>query len=763
MISKIIFVTTMLILSTRILAVPVAPDNFIDKILPDGTILRFKVCGDEYCNWLESQDGYMVLESPTGGYCYAIAENNELVPSNIYIGDPSHVNLIDKSKIKNILSKNLRIAINRQDSIFRLVDETYEAQVSTQVKSNFSFAKGDQKVLCILIEFPDRSFNFSASDYEALWNSISYTSNGNHGSVNQYYRENSCNQLNVTATVVGPYIASHSWSYYRTGLTNGLPSTYDKSEELIKEAIQAARADVRFKDFDKNNNFAVDVVHVIFAGVGMENDATNGTMWSHRGRISTAVLQAGIRANDYFCTPEYYNSSTPYPTIGTICHEYGHFIGAPDYYDVANNIFPGTGKWDVMCNSHVNRGKCPPHHNPYTKCYIYKWCTPSIITSTTNDYTLIPSNINNSFYRINTSTNGEFFLLENKAQTAFNSYVPTSGGNLLVYHIHKDIEDSILFNRVNTSHPQRCYVVSSNAISNPQSSPQSYCRNGIITSYPGIRSKSDSANIFFSANSIPSATSWNGTPTGVDLCFIRKSGNNIYFSVNPIITGPSVIHDQETYTLPSLPYPATVKWTYSTANISPIRSGFSPIIFVDGNTSQSVKIKRNFILMNTINPFDSIPEISVMTVTGGSKRVYYTGTIFLTATITCGGQSYSITKTIQLGNSSMISTPQKVEDIGSDINDESVNFKFYTLKTSQLLGSNHLQVNLIEQDNLIEHSYEGVYVLELWSLTTQGRVRHIHISNSQNIIDVMGLTKGLYQLVAYIDGHIVSSQKIFIQ
>ena len=82
---------------------------------------------------------------------------------------------------------------------------------------------------------------------------------------------------------------------------------------------------------------------------------------------------------------------------------------------------------------------------------------------------MTPSHNTTSIYRINTSTNNEFYLLENKRSVSntFNQGVPGAGG-LLIYHIHSDLSNAILNNNVNNSHPQKLLFV------------QTQCRTRII-------------------------------------------------------------------------------------------------------------------------------------------------------------------------------------------------------------------------------------------------------------------------------------------
>lgn len=477
-----------------------------------------------------------------------------------------------------------------QEEIGNTASETIQA-----TSSQTSLTIGSQKVLCILIGFPDRPFVKTKADFEAMWNGINYHEEGSQGSVREFYEENSYHNMTVRATVVGPYVAKHNSSYYAT---NGNDIASSKVRELAKEAITAAKEDIKFKNFDVNGDKYVDAVHIVFAGYAADANESTGLIWSHRWSLSSAVLQGLYKAKNYFMTSEFAGSSGfKIAPVGTVCHEYGHALGAPDYYDL-NHIFPGTGYWDVMASGSWNgsdeydatNGRCPAHHNPYTKAYIYKWIIPAVITPSVKNtlYEMTPSHNSTSFYRINTSTANEFFLLENRTKYAnsFNTYLP--GGGLLIYHIHSDIQNNIASNTINTSHPQKCYIVCANASSDPTSTSSSYGSTDYSCVYP-VNNK-----IFFTSTSIPSAKSWGGVATGVDLCFIQRNGNNIKFVVNPEIEGENTLYSPDIYRVSDIPAGAKIKWTYTfTPSSSSRRPPLGrPIIFVNGDSTALVTLKR---------------------------------------------------------------------------------------------------------------------------------------------------------------------------
>ena len=94
-------------------------------------------------------------------------------------------------KVENIVSKE-NITIERK------------SPVTTQI----AVVGKNKRILTILIEFSDRPFTKTATDFDKLMNQESGTIEGNVCSVRNFYWEDSYGRLNVTSRVVGPFKAN---------------------------------------------------------------------------------------------------------------------------------------------------------------------------------------------------------------------------------------------------------------------------------------------------------------------------------------------------------------------------------------------------------------------------------------------------------------------------------------------------------------------------------------------------------------------------
>jgi len=478
---------------------------------PDGTKITILLKGDEHLKWAQTVDGYSIMRNGSGVFEYArLSSAQDMVPSGIQARNEKERSNFE-IQFLNTIPKGLtysRSQVGALKKISRMVQKN-------RMKS--APATGTKKLLCILIGFTDKAFVKTKADFENLFNQPSYTTDGATGSVYDYYKENSYSQLNLSITIAGPYTAAHNMAYYGANDASGNDVN---PEALATEAVTLADPDVNYADFDNNNDGTIDGVYVIHAGYGEEAGAPSYTIWAHDSSIPPLTLDGKI-VSDYACSSELRGvSGTGITRIGVICHEYGHVLGATDFYDTnysTNGTYDGTGNWDIMGNgSWNNNGATPAHHNPYTKIYVYGWATAKSFTSgaivTLSDAELN----NNSFYSFNTTTANEFYLIENRQKQKFDSYIP--GHGMIIYHVDENYINTSS-DLINAGSHQGMYPVCANATGVP---PATYgVINGAGLPFPGTGSKTS-----FTDTTIPNALSWAGAYSKNPITGITEDNTN---------------------------------------------------------------------------------------------------------------------------------------------------------------------------------------------------------------------------------------------
>lgn len=487
-------------------AVPAYPRK-VKVCLADGETAYITLCGDETRKWAVSEDAYTLL--PSGdGWVYAEEDINGYACASSFplVGRKGETSVL--RNFKNGLKKNIPVKIQGAG-----MDR------STRVASSGEKVPmvGTRSALVILMEFADQPFSKTQSDFYRLFNEEGYTDDGAKGSVYDYFTWASHGQLNFICDVVGPFQTEHPMSYY--GANSPRTSQDMNPYALFQEAIGYAISQVNLSEYDANGDDYVDNVHIIFSGYGEEAGAPSTAIWSHEMTFDPIMVQ-GMIIDRYSCAPELRgNSGKGLSRIGPHCHEMGHALGAMDYYDTdyeTGGLYAGTGFWDIMAEGSWNEeGVSPAGFNPYVRIYDFGWEEPESLPA--DSYvTLKSSNLETGhIYQVNTSVDGEFFLLENRMLAGFDSALP--GGGLHIYHIGAGLQEKALKNQINATFPQECYLVcASSEYKEPEASSESF---GAINSagalFPGTSGK-----YAFSDETIPSARLQGGGESGLMLADI---------------------------------------------------------------------------------------------------------------------------------------------------------------------------------------------------------------------------------------------------
>lgn len=301
---------------------------------------------------------------------------------------------------------------------------------------------GEPRSLVILVGFKDLPFAQKQSDFQDLLTKSGYNYNGATGSCRDYYIASSDSIFRPQFDCYGPYTLSEDMAYYGANTTT---SNSEHAAQMVAEACQMAHdAGVNFKDYDTNNDGLVDNVFVFYAGHNEAEGGGENTIWPHASNISyLGVKLDGVTVSSYSCTSEYKGSNgSTRCGIGTFCHEFGHVIGQPDFYDTDDHYYT-VADWDIMSSgSYNNNGNTPPLFSAYERMY-EGWLTPEQL-ELPGTY-MLQDQVNNKkqAYLIaadkhnmsNTSPSpSEFFILEYRsAENVWDAHLPGSG--MLVWHI----------------------------------------------------------------------------------------------------------------------------------------------------------------------------------------------------------------------------------------------------------------------------------------------------------------------------------------
>lgn len=328
---------------------------------------------------------------------------------------------------------------------------------------------GQQKLLVILADFPDRAGLFTGE----AWQDLLFDTGS--GSFADYFREVSYDQLLYSGDIVGmngatPVVNSPSIAYVR--LPN--PITYyadgsfgfdvstgqfpQNNGGVVRDALQTLdTAGFDFAPYANPDTNEVENLLVVFAGssYGYVQDPWN-SLEATAYRLDWAGLSGGYVAsggqhfhNYTFCPDQRWNLSGLLAYIGICAHEHGHALGVPDLYDYSYTT-TGVGYYGIMGYGTfgASAGLEPFHFSTFSKEFVgWSQFEPVNNQATSMNFTLHPAETNNDFIKLypnGNSNSEEYFLLENRQPLGFDQDWTGVGlcPGLFIWHIDQDIVDT---------------------------------------------------------------------------------------------------------------------------------------------------------------------------------------------------------------------------------------------------------------------------------------------------------------------------------
>lgn len=502
-------------------AVPAYP-GIIETRQPDGTPLSLRLHGDEYFSWASSADGYTLLRDGQGFWTLARRDaSGLLVPTQARVSGKSAAAIA----AANAIPQNLRMD---QASIRSMRKAPARAAASPlQVDATFP-TTGNRRLLMLLLNFADTQPTYTQEHFNSFMNAPGWK---NIGSFRDFYKENSYGLLDVE-TVVSPWIT-----------LPGDKFTYnaDNVGDMIIYALQQLAPQMDLSQFDNDGDGILDGLAIIHQGPGAEATGSTSDIWSHSSTLY-GIKIGGVEVRRYTIQPEVFGTTGRISDIGVMTHEFGHNLGSPDFYDSdygqSGGEYCGTGVWDLLGSGAWNGdyGDRPAHINMWQKA-MFGWVEPVALTESQEIQAMPDATARPAAYRLDTTSPGDYFIIENRQQTgAFNYALP--GHGMIITHVNEGIiAASVNSNTVNASYPQGCYTVTAYTDRDPGADPGSY---GVVNSadspFP------HSGKTAFSDQTLPSTHAIDGRLAYKALSDIKERSNgtlSFTFTAQEIPQAPS--------------------------------------------------------------------------------------------------------------------------------------------------------------------------------------------------------------------------------
>jgi immune inhibitor A len=334
-----------------------------------------------------------------------------------------------------ILSINLSALmppLNGDFSSFKKSSVLMSRQFKFDAK-NLKQPKGQTRIIAILMDFPDYRWNHTSDtlfENDSLWYDKAHfdlmlSSVGTYrhpgsfsaytGSMRDYYRKCSFDSVDIIVDVIGYFTAINNFAYYCEDY--GTNDWY-----LIDEALDSANKYVDFSDYDNDSDGYVDGVFIIHAGPGAEalpEPDRIHYIWSYMSYWGSSY--DGVTVGTYSMQPED-------GAIGVFCHEFGHQLGLPDWYDYDYSS-QGIGEWGLMAGGSWGCKNINDLHgtSPSIMCGVGKYwlgfINPYIVTDNMINVTIQPAENSPVAYLLKDASmaSTEYFIIENRQNLSFDA------------------------------------------------------------------------------------------------------------------------------------------------------------------------------------------------------------------------------------------------------------------------------------------------------------------------------------------------------
>ena len=410
---RLVLVISALFATLEMLALPARPGG-IKYVQPDGTTLEIYLHGDEWGHWTTDREGRLLDLDAKGFYR---------------------------------LSTRSLAQVRRNVSAQRRVVRSRMAAVRSGAEESSDVTHGTHRVPVILIEFSDRSFSVPApkTTFTNMLEEKGFDLDGATGSVWDFFNDNSHGQYNPVFDVYGPVKLSKPMASYGKNDTETNRDLFPGPELALVDAAVKLDETLDFSRYDEDGDGVVDMILFYYAGYDEAEGGPADAIWSHQWNIQNSsnskaknTVLDGVRLGSYFCTSELQgNWGTRLGGIGSTVHEFSHHLGLPDFYDVddtEHGFTTGLNFFSTMCyGMYNNESHTPPFFNA-EELKMLGWSSKDAIRDLPDGEVSIRGIHEGIAYRIATSTEGEYFLLECRDGVSWDSPLPQG---LAVYHVDK--------------------------------------------------------------------------------------------------------------------------------------------------------------------------------------------------------------------------------------------------------------------------------------------------------------------------------------
>lgn len=509
--------------------------NFKRQIEIDGKQLEFYQSGNQHFKYDHDVDGFVLIPSDNNKKLkYLTKVNGEIVESDVLLGE-------DKSGIDKVVASEL----DPNDKRFKIEP----IEIKSQNRLVYSNEQKSIKNLVVYVQFQGES---ATNPYTSPSNMIKFSD------IDNFYKKLTQNRISIDSasakdgTDTYIHTASKNREYFNVKDSTSTERR-EREFELVKGIFDDIKTKYNFTDSQLDQlggngvpDGFIDSVSIYITG--SKEPVWGGLLWPHKWNIRQ--IKDGVPESDYpkIGTKKFGDYTVNFidsTDIGTVCHEMGHVLGAPDYYHYNNDFVP-VGEWDLMSYNKLT----PQYMLTHTRDKYLKSIKPTQIQTieSSGTYTAYATTLSRTeglgvgkpiAYKINTGKSDEYIMLEMRAQESYDSVLPGSG--LIIYRVKTGVEGNQDAVYKRTDKPDEVFVYRpeiNHTASTPPNQRHSASYNDAKQAYlstynarfssigksidPTDKSKYKADTIYYN----------DGTNTGIKIVALSTASNNIRFRVS---------------------------------------------------------------------------------------------------------------------------------------------------------------------------------------------------------------------------------------